>query len=260
MTVTKADQVGTSSRTVVRLDATDEDLAALNDLLRSGVRIGNEHADDDSDLHLDGIIPKPWGYEYRVFTDDFVDVWHLRMGRLHSTSMHAHPRKATYLLCLDGHGRMRTLRSALEVSRGTIVRIGAGAFHTTENVGGGDLDLVEVELPRNKLDLVRLSDRYRRELTPYEVGHKFDPNCRLRKVGYLPQCRMRSTSPDGRYGFQVRAGMDLYYRPQPRDVCHIPLGAAGVIRGEVDVLVGHGGARRPPQVDHYYLSIQERVA
>jgi len=45
----------------------------LKRLTRVGARALNEQFDDDS--HLNEIIPKPWGYEYRAYVDDFFDLW-----------------------------------------------------------------------------------------------------------------------------------------------------------------------------------------
>lgn len=49
----------------------------MTNLLRRGVRVGNE--DSDGDRHLHEMIPKPWGRAYRVYVDDFLDVWHLEI-------------------------------------------------------------------------------------------------------------------------------------------------------------------------------------
>ena len=52
-----------------------------------------------------------------------------------------------------------------------MVIIGKGVFHGTTNAGPDDLHLVEIEVPRNKFDLVRLHDRYGRRGEHYQTVH-----------------------------------------------------------------------------------------
>ena len=238
---------------VVRIDPGPRDFSALNEVVRKGSRVGNERLDDDA--HLNEVIPKPWGNEYRVFVDDFLDVWHLSIDQGHATSMHVHPRKLTYLLCLGGEGVTQTLTGEIPVTTGTLLRIGGGAFHSTRGTGEGTLSLVEVEAPRNKFDLIRLRDGYHRENTAYESEHKELPELPARPVSYLPEARLRDHSLCGSYRFDIRAGMDVFYRRQPGDLFHIPLGLTGIVTGELDILVPVRGDNRRPALDQYYLSL-----
>ena len=57
---------------------------------------------------------------------------------------------------------MKLIDDENPVSGGDMVIIGKGVFHGTTNAGPDDLHLVEIEVPRNKFDLVRLHDRYGR--------------------------------------------------------------------------------------------------
>ena len=241
---------------LARVDPGPRDIAALTDAVRAGKRIGNENLHEDN--HLNELIPKPWGFEYRVFADDFLDVWHLSIGPGHGTSTHVHPRKVTYLLCLAGEGVMNTLSSELPVSQGTAVRIGAGAFHGTRSTGTEPLHLVEVEAPRNKFDLIRLRDGYNREREGYESKHaKLNDTAPSRPVPYLPSARLRTGCPDGRFRFEIRAGMDIFYRRREQDLFHIPLGVSGVVAGELQILAARREDPRRPAVDQYYLSLAE---
>ncbi|HZP49581.1 cupin domain-containing protein [Actinocrinis sp.] len=241
---------------LARVDPGPRDIAALTDAVRAGKRIGNENLHEDD--HLNELIPKPWGFEYRVFADDFLDVWHLSIGPGHGTSTHVHPRKVTYLLCLAGEGVMNTLSGELPVSQGTAVRIGAGAFHGTRSTGTEPLHLVEVEAPRNKFDLIRLRDGYNREREGYESKHaKLNDTAPSRPVPYLPSARLRTGCPDGRFRFEIRAGMDIFYRRREQDLFHIPLGVSGVVAGELQILAARREDPRRPAVDQYYLSLAE---
>ncbi|MEU3356293.1 hypothetical protein [Streptomyces sp. NPDC037389] len=245
--------VDVAENLVVRIDPGPRDFAVLREVVRKGSRVGNERL--DADEHLNEIIPKPWGLEYRVFVDDFLDVWNLRIEEGHATSLHVHPRKLTYLLCLGGQGVARTLSAEYPVGVGTLLRIGGGAFHSTRSLGPGPLFLVEVEAPRNKFDLIRLRDGYSRENSGYESEHRELAELPVRPVPYLPEARMRDRSPCGGFRFEIRAGMDIFYRPRPEDLFHIPLGLTGVVTGELGILAPARGDTRRPAVDEYYLSL-----
>jgi mannose-6-phosphate isomerase-like protein (cupin superfamily) len=238
----------------ISLDVTDADVSALTGLLRTGVRVGNEY--DERDLHLSEMIIKPWGCEYRAYADDFIDVWHLNIDPGHATSMHAHPRKVTYLICLAGMGTTHRLGGRVEVRPGSIVRIGKGVFHSTESTGVEPLTLIEVETPRNKFDLVRLRDGYQRAGVGYE--RQSEPMAaKPRKLRYMPNASMCSISPCGRYGFAICSGMDVHYRRHTAGDFLVPLCISGIVRGEIEILTSDSSDTRPPKLDTYYLSITQ---
>jgi mannose-6-phosphate isomerase-like protein (cupin superfamily) len=237
-----------------RLNAGPSDVAELNRLIRSGATAGNEQF--DAAAHLNDIIPKPWGYEYRAYADEFFDFWALHIDAPHSTSMHVHPRKLTFLICLGGQGMITGLSAQFPISAGALVRIAPGAFHSTRNTADEPLDLIEVEIPRNKLDLLRLRDKYNRAGTGYETLSLVQPECAMRKVAYLPNTHMRETAPDGRFRFELRPGMDIYYRRQPGNIFYVPLCVSGVIYSDVQILTGGGDWR--PDPDKTYLCISSR--
>ena len=245
-----------TSRSVINVETTDSDMASVNSLLRRGVRVGNESCDEDQHLHE--LIPKPWGQEYRAYSDDFLDVWHLQINPGHATSMHVHPRKTTYLLCLAGNGIMHTLAGAQEFGPGAVVRIARGAFHSTENSGGQPLMLVEVETPRNKYDLMRLRDSYNRVGESYEQ-HFDREQVAHRRVPYIPNARMCRTSPCGGFAFDILSGMDVHYRRRSAASYLIPLDCAAVITDSMEILTDGPHDDRKPNLDSYYLGIR-RVA
>ncbi|GGL80496.1 hypothetical protein GCM10010129_25130 [Streptomyces fumigatiscleroticus] len=239
---------------IIRMDAGKADIAQLKKLVRCGSRARNEQFDDDA--HLDRIIPKPWGYEYRAYVDDFFDLWSLHIDTPHSTSIHAHPRKLTYLLCLGGKGVTTGLdREEIRIKAGSILRIARGTFHGTRNMGDDALELIEVEVPRNKFDLMRLQDDYNRAGTAYESESVEQPRNTMQAVPFLPNTRMRRHSPDRRFRFELRTGMDIFYRRRAEDVFHIPLCVSGVVKSDVEILTGLPGDTRRPQTDKQYLSI-----
>ncbi|MBB5801878.1 mannose-6-phosphate isomerase-like protein (cupin superfamily) [Saccharothrix ecbatanensis] len=239
---------------VVRFDAGNADVKALTRLVRGGARTANEQF--DADAHLDEVVPKPWGYEYRAYVDEFFDFWALHISPPHSTSVHVHPRKLTYLICLGGRGVTTGLdRAEVPVRAGTVLRIAPGAFHGTRNTGDEPLELIEVEVPRNKFDLIRLADDYSRTGQGYETESRQADQHPMRRIPSFPNARMRDRAPDGRFRFELRTGMDLFYRRRPEDLFHVPLCMAGVVHSDVTILTGHADDRRRPQTDLHYLSI-----
>ncbi|WP_084467815.1 cupin domain-containing protein [Actinokineospora inagensis] len=243
-----------TGRHPVPFDAGTADVAALTRLVRGGARAANEQF--DTDAHLDEIVPKPWGYEYRAYVDEFFDFWALHIDAPHGTSVHVHPRKLTYLLCLGGQGVTTGLnRPEVDVRAGTVLRIAPGAFHGTRNTGDEPLELIEVEVPRNKFDLMRLSDDYSRTGKGYETHTREAPRYPMRRIPSSPHARMRERTPDGRFRFDLRTGMDLFYRRRPDDLFHVPLCLSGVVRSDVAVLTGHPEDGGRPQTDVDYLSI-----
>jgi len=123
----------------------------------------------DKDHHLNDLIEKPWGCEYRVYCDCIFDVWKLHINANQSTSMHCHIQKDTVLICLSGSGYTKFLDGTRhKLKKGDSVYINRGVFHQTIASGDEELQLIEVENPRNKFDLLRLNDSYGRKNTAYE--------------------------------------------------------------------------------------------
>lgn len=238
---------------LIHIDAGEADFAALHDLFRQGVRVNNEQLDDDP--HLYELVPKPWGYEYRVYADDLLDVWELNIEPSHSTSMHAHPRKTTYLLCLSGEGTVSSLTAQTPISAGDIVRISRGAFHSTRNTGSSTLVLVEVETPRNKFDLVRYKDSYQRAGQGYEKATTA-LTVTSRRVPYLPNARLCRTSPNGRFGYSIVSGFDVHYRRRDSGAFLVPISVRELALDHMDILTDGPADERRPQLDSYYLAIR----
>lgn len=112
-------------------------------------------------------------------------------------------------------------------------------------------------MPRNKFDLVRLQDDYNRAGTAYETSSLEEPQHPMRKVPAYPNTRMRAQTPDRRFRFELRTGMDIFYRPRAEDIFYIPLHIAGVVTSDVEILTGHPEDNRRPKTDQQYLSISK---
>ncbi|OGM97024.1 MAG: hypothetical protein A2817_00135 [Candidatus Yanofskybacteria bacterium RIFCSPHIGHO2_01_FULL_39_8b] len=118
------------------------------------------------------VVNKPWGYEYLLTNTPLVEVWHLSLDYLKSTSTHCHPNKKTALIVLEGKAIFSTLKKSVKLSAFDAVMIDAGVFHSTKSISKKELKLLEVETPPMKHDLVRLKDKYGRANTGYETAEK----------------------------------------------------------------------------------------
>jgi mannose-6-phosphate isomerase-like protein (cupin superfamily) len=108
-------------------------------------------------------IKKPWGHEYLLYQNDEVAIWHLFINPYHQTSLHSHPNKKTGLLVLDGAAKISFLGSESKLFYGEKIMIRHGVFHRTKSMTNNTLQLLEIENPVNKEDIVRLEDSYGRE-------------------------------------------------------------------------------------------------
>jgi mannose-6-phosphate isomerase-like protein (cupin superfamily) len=127
----------------VTISPTADDIAVLRELIHAPMC--SEHFEKDT--YLNQLIPKPWGYEHRVYADNIYDVWTLNIRSGGRTSLHCHPRKDTTLLCLAGTGVFKTLIQERRIRQGDYLHIRKGAFHSTQNSGISMLELLEVESP-----------------------------------------------------------------------------------------------------------------
>jgi mannose-6-phosphate isomerase-like protein (cupin superfamily) len=210
----------------------------------------------DQDLYLNEVIPKPWGLEFRVYCDTFFDVWKLTLLPGKSTSTHCHPRKETALLCLGGTGRISFLNQESHlVSAGDAVFIPKGVFHNTENIGDSHLDLVEVETPRNKFDLVQLSDRYGRSGTRYEQEVIDHGLAEMQSFPYIAEATLRTSCHQNRFRFGVKGALELICRDTPGLMFVVPLSLKSAFLHSIQVLK----TVDPAQLDEsvFYLTISQ---
>ncbi len=116
----------------------------------------------------DMVIEKPWGSEYLLYSNTFLGIWHLQLDPGQQTSFHAHLRKKTDLIVLEGEALVSFLNSKHFLRAGDKITIHKGVFHSTAALLLGGLQMLEVETPNDKLDIVRLEDPYGRADQPYE--------------------------------------------------------------------------------------------
>lgn len=174
----------------------------------------SRHGDSD----LDEVISKPWGHEYRIYRDPFFDIWLLTIDPGHATSEHCHPRKSTSLICLSGTGCLQLLTGIYLLSAGQMVAIGRGVFHSTKNIGEQPLEIIEIEVPRNKFDLVRAEDPYGRKASPYaDPAIDEIPVAAMIETPLKDNAMYRPACATGRSRFDVVRGDCLAYRLHSRD-------------------------------------------
>ena len=121
------------------------------------------------------VVPKPWGFEFLCAEDSEIATWFLSIGKGHSTSMHCHPNKRTVLVILSGIALGRTLHGSMVLGPGKIVIYEPGVFHSTKGVT--KIEMVEIEYPNKKEDLLRLEDNYGREKMGYEGKNTMHSSC-----------------------------------------------------------------------------------
>jgi quercetin dioxygenase-like cupin family protein len=186
-----------------------EDAAAVTRALAHS-SVDRERPGSDAHRYLDYLIRKPWGREYRIYDDALIDVWMLELHAGASTSMHCHPRKYTVLLCVSGHGETLTGSGRrIAVGPGSVLSIEQGAAHCSHARTG--MTLIEVETPRDKLDLVRLEDGNGRRRTDYEdAAHMglLDPLLEPVPFG-APKARVRPRCASGRHRFAIESGLTV---------------------------------------------------
>lgn len=122
------------------------------------------------------IVNKPWGYEYLVYNNPFVEVWSLYIKKFASTSTHCHPNKKTGLVLLEGEAMFKTLNQDMKLCQLDGIILEPGVFHSTQAISEEGIHLLEIETPPDKYDLVRLEDKYGREKRGYEGLDDMIPN------------------------------------------------------------------------------------
>jgi len=120
------------------------------------------------------VVNKPWGYEYQIYENNDVSIWYLNLKHNQRTSLHAHPNKKTGLIVLSGVAEISFLNHSFILTPPDKTMIRHGVFHSTKAKSKRGLEILEVETPKDKHDLVRLEDYYGREGTSYEDSSHYD--------------------------------------------------------------------------------------
>lgn len=212
----------------------EDDLLTLSKEIANGQTIKSE--DFSEDLYLDDVIDKPWGLEYRIYADMLLDIWRLSIAAGHSTSMHCHPRKKTVLICLSGNVRVNFIRSSHLLSAGDFISISKGVFHSTDSIGESMAELIEVETPRNKFDLVRAKDKYGRHGQRYETGTSAQMIVPLMTNSLNSGTKIRECDLYGHFNFTIATGNEIGANVPENPKFAISLSLKDAIEQNIDVI------------------------
>jgi len=189
----------------------------------------------DKDTYLNDLIEKPWGFEYRIYCDFYFDIWRLHINKDQSTSMHCHLMKDTMLVCLAGSGYTKLIDGTMHyLEMNDSIHIPKGVFHQTVSVSDKTLQLIEIENPRNKYDLIRLNDLYGRQHTAYEkksIQHKGLQA--LEQVGFSKFIRRQDLNREFAFTFVIFSSKDLV---DPSLVFIILIGIKNHLSGRINVI------------------------
>jgi len=253
-------RLGSVSGPVRRIAACQQDVSTLA-LLQAVAPAAPEAQPED---YRHKVVLKPWGHEYLIFENASVAAWFLHIRHGYSTSMHCHPRKKTSLIVLTGHALCNTFEFRNYLNAHEALVLDRGVFHSTKALSDGGLDLIEIETPPAKTDLVRLSDLYGRQASGYEGLTEMQTE-RLDRFGYFHlQAGPATEHGEGRYadtggryqvGVQaVRDGATL-----ADEAIESPEALYGVLSGRLVAAAGAPAAETGDTVTAFWLDRQSPV-
>jgi|TARA_Y100000031_G_scaffold43741_1_gene50186 mannose-6-phosphate isomerase-like protein (cupin superfamily) len=149
---------------VKRIIASERDKISLK-RLRCFRDISENNQPDD---YKNKVVLKPWGHEYLIFENEHAAAWFLHIKYGHSTSMHCHPQKKTSLILLSGNAICNTFEQRNYLESIDSIILEKAVFHSTKALSPDGIDVIEIETPPDKTDLVRLNDEYGRASYGYE--------------------------------------------------------------------------------------------
>lgn len=121
------------------------------------------------------IVRKPWGREYCIYENKDLSVWHLTIMPGQKTSLHCHPNKKTALILLNNKARINLIERGFEIEGLSKIMLRNGMFHQTHNCYQDPINLIEVETPNDKFDLIRIEDDYGRKNKSFEDESQWEP-------------------------------------------------------------------------------------
>ena len=129
----------------------------------------------------DVIVNKPWGKEHCIYECQNLAIWHLTINPQKKTSLHCHPSKKTALILLNNKAKVNLIERNFELAGLSKIMLRQGMFHQTENISDEPINLIEVETPNNKFDLVRIEDDYGRKNQAFESRDLWEEKTELEK-------------------------------------------------------------------------------
>ena len=122
-----------------------------------------------NDIPKNQKVIKPWGSEYKIYSNSISSTKLLRINSDKGTSLHCHPIKKTGFVLIKGEVEVDLgFYNTKKLSSISRLMIRPGLFHCTKNLNKDTATILEIETPIDKDDLVRFKDNYGRENQPYE--------------------------------------------------------------------------------------------
>lgn len=189
-----------------KIKPTKKDHAVLEKLQN---RFGDKKENENQNFK-NCVVIKPWGHEYLLYENESVAVWLLKINANHSTSMHCHPLKKTSLVLLSGEALCYTFQGRNHLKPFTGLIMEKTVFHSTKALTPDGIELIEVESPPNKNDLVRVSDAYGRENRGYE-GYAEMETKNLRAFNYFCFEEPADKEPQIHYSETYSVALEIFF-------------------------------------------------
>jgi mannose-6-phosphate isomerase-like protein (cupin superfamily) len=117
------------------------------------------------------VFQKPWGWEFEVTSSQSFALWYLEIFPGKSTSLHCHLKKTTGYIVLSGQVEVEFLSSKVILNAGDSINLRRSVFHRTRALGE-KANVLEIESPNEKDDLLRLEDESGRVDSSYSRSSK----------------------------------------------------------------------------------------
>jgi rfaE bifunctional protein nucleotidyltransferase chain/domain len=120
------------------------------------------------------VCTKPWGYEFLAYQNDKIGMWFLKIVKGHSTSLHTHFNKDTFIIVIKGSAIINLIDDkVINLNSMDTIFLPHYNFHGLSTFSD-ETYLLEIEIFNNntkfsdKNDLLRINDQYKRKTTGYE--------------------------------------------------------------------------------------------
>jgi len=117
---------------------------------------------------------KPWGYEFLAYQNKKIGIWFLKITKGHSTSLHTHFNKDTFIIVIKGSAIINLINdNVINLNCMDTIFLPHYNFHGLSTFSD-ETYLLEIEIFNDnthfsdKNDLLRINDQYKRKSTGYE--------------------------------------------------------------------------------------------
>ena len=121
------------------------------------------------------LVNKPWGFEFELYDNELISIWCVSIGQEHksgylldtcSTSFHMHTSKTAKVFVLDGAVELFQNNNSLILNESISHVLPPRIPHKLSTYHGNAI-LLEVGIPSNRSDIIRLNDSYGRSENLY---------------------------------------------------------------------------------------------